>query len=115
MNPGWRRLGRRIAAERARKGFRTAAELADVAGLSDRTVEIIESGAHSGTPRPTTLARIEQALGWADGSCLRIVEGGRATNVPDAVLARVLAAWPHLTGEQRIKIARLAERYREHR
>jgi transcriptional regulator with XRE-family HTH domain len=110
-----RRLGRWIATERVRKGFATAGELAEASGLSDRTVEILEAGSHTGQPRDTTLAKIEQALGWEPGSADRILAGGQPTDVADPLLARVLAAWPHLTGEQQVRLAEAAERARRAR
>lgn len=110
MDGGWRRLGRRIQAERARKGYPTARALADAAGLSDRTIENIETGNHPGRPRNTTLSKIEQALGWQEGSCERIVHGGRPREVTDPLLAKVTAAWPRLTDDQKVALSRLAER-----
>jgi transcriptional regulator with XRE-family HTH domain len=107
---GWQRLGRRIKAERGRKGFATAADLARAAGVSVRTVEVIESGAHAGRPRETTLAKLEAALGWADGSAERVVQGGRPRDVADPLLERLLAAWPRLAGEDQARVAELVER-----
>lgn len=110
MTSGWQRLGRRIKAERGRKGFATAGALARAAGVSPRTVEVIESGAHSGQPRDTTLAKIEQALGWEPGSAQRIVEGGRPRDAADPLLERVIAAWPQLSGDEQVALAELVER-----
>jgi hypothetical protein len=78
--------------------------------VSVRTVEIIESGSHAGRPRETTLAKIEQALGWGPGSMERIVAGGRPRDMADPLLARVLAAWPYLSGEEQVRLVELAER-----
>lgn len=111
MTDGWARLGRRIQTERARLGYSSARALAAAAGLSPRTVEVIESGKHTGRPRPGTLAKLERALGWAEGSCERIVEGGRPRPAPDPLLERLLAAWPHLSGDQQAELVRLAEKH----
>lgn len=110
MITGWERLGRRIKAERARKGFRTARELAEAAGVSPRTVEIIESASHTGQPRETTLAKIELALGWQPGSAERIVEGGRPREATDPLLQRMISAWPQLSGDEQVYLTEIAER-----
>lgn len=107
---GWQRLGRRIKAERGRKGFATAADLARAAGVSVRTVETVESGTHSGRPRETTLAKIERALGWREGSAERVVAGGRPIDAADPLLERVIAAWPQLSGDEQVRVVELVER-----
>jgi transcriptional regulator with XRE-family HTH domain len=108
---GWERLGRRIKAERGRKGYSSVAALARAAGVSPRTVQAIESGSRSGRPREATLAKIERALGWQPGSAERIVEGGRPRQAADPMLERVLAAWPQLSSDQQARIAAQAERW----
>jgi transcriptional regulator with XRE-family HTH domain len=110
VSDGWQRLGRRVKAERGRRGYLTAGELAAAAGLSVRTVETIESGAHTGRPRETTLAKLERALGWQDGSVERILEGGRPRYVTDPLLERVVAVWPQLAGDDQIRVVGLVER-----
>lgn len=107
---GWTRLGRRIKAERGRKGYPTAAALADAAGLSVRTVEIIEAGSRPWRPRDTTQAKIERALGWQPGSVERIVNGGRPRQAADPLLQRVIAAWPQLSGDDQVQMTELVER-----
>lgn len=107
---GWARLGRRIRAERGRKGYPSAAALADATGLSVRTIQGIETGSRTSRPRDATLARIELALGWQPGSAERIVEGGRARESTDPLLERVIAAWPQLAGDDQVQLAELAER-----
>lgn len=105
---GWRRLGREIAAQRARYGW-TAAELAAYAGLSVRTIEIIEAGTHTGQPRRSTLTKIEQALDWADDDCERILGGGRPRLRSDPRLDRIRGAWRKLSGEQQATVVALVE------
>ena len=106
---GWERLGRRIRAERGRLGY-TVEVFAAETGLSPRTIRAIETGKHTGRPRESTLARIELALGWQAGSAERVVEGGRPRDVPDPLLARVIAGWPRLSGDDQARIAGLVER-----
>lgn len=107
---GWQRLGRRIKAERGRKGYPSVRALAEATGLSPRTIQTIESGSRTGRPRDTTLSKIELALGWQPGSADRIVEGGRPRAEADPLLARVVAAWPQLSGDNQVHLAELAER-----
>jgi hypothetical protein len=83
--------------------------LAVAAGLSKRTVESIETANRTSVPLGTTLAKLERALGWEDGSALRIVGGGHPRNAPDPLLERVINAWPQLTPEDQVQIAQQAE------
>lgn len=105
---GWQRLGREIAAQRARYGW-TAADLAAYAGLGVRTIEIIEAGTHAGQPRRSTLTKIEQALDWADEDCERILGGGRARVRSDPRLDRIRGAWRKLTAEQQATVVALVD------
>lgn len=87
----------------------TQTEFADEIGLSVRIVGALESG----TPRryqPETLHRVESALGWAHGSLVRVVEGGRPIVDVDPHFARIRDAWPRLPGEARAMLADLAGR-----
>ena len=105
---GWKRLGRTIVAERARRKW-DRGDLADATGLSVRLLDDIENGRRR-RYKDYTLAVMEAALGWEPGSCEQVVRGGRPTPVPDLVLARVQAAWPHLSDDARLMLAELAER-----
>lgn len=107
---GWLRLGRRIKRERGRKGYPSVRAFAAATGLSVRTINSIESGSSGSRPREATLARIEVALGWLPGSAERIVQGGRPRDAVDPLLARVIAAWPRLSGDGQVQLAELAER-----
>jgi transcriptional regulator with XRE-family HTH domain len=104
---GWRRLGNRVAAERARRRW-TVDELAEAAQLSRRTIRSIES-AERDRYRPTTLGKLEGALGWVDGSVDRIVEGRSPRREPDPLLARLLDGWPQLSADQQVVIVALVE------
>lgn len=108
---GWARLGRRIKAQRGKVGYATAGELARAAGVSRRTVEVIEAGTHTGQPRETTLGRLDVALGWVPGSSASVVEGGQPREAPlSPLLERVVTVWPLLPVEDQARLAELAER-----
>lgn len=111
MDSGWQRLGRAVKSARIRAGYARARDLAGAAHVGLRTVELLEAGTHPGQPRETTLARIEAALGWADGSALAIVGGGQPRGGEDPTFARLRAVWAELTPEQRAKLAQMAENY----
>lgn len=70
----WRRLSETIRAHRTRKGW-SQAELAQHAGISTKSALTAESGKPP-TRMPPSMARIAEALGWADGSIDRILDGG---------------------------------------
>jgi hypothetical protein len=89
----------------------TASDLAAAAGVGRRTVEILESATHTGYPRITTLSKIESALGWEPGSCERVREGREPVYLSDPAMARLRAAWPRLTRDQRESVAHLAQDY----
>lgn len=71
----WRRLGAAIARRRAQMGI-TQSQLANLAELNVNSVGHIESGGHA---RMTNLHRYDHALGWVEGSCVAILEGGEPT------------------------------------
>lgn len=62
---------------------------------------------------PATLAAVEVALGWAPGSCLRVVQGGRVHRLEDPLLARLVEMWPRLSRETHALLVELAERAHE--
>lgn len=101
------RLGRRIAAERARRRW-SVGDLARAAHLSPRTVEYLEAGERR-RYHVATLTKVETALGWAEGSITRIVEGAQPRPEPDALLAKVRDSWPLLATSERRVIATLVE------
>lgn len=69
----WSRLGRYLISRRVQLGYERQADLADAAGVALRTVGTIERGDRV---RATTLAKIEQALGWKPGSADAVLRGG---------------------------------------
>jgi len=110
MQTGWRRLGQRIRTARVRQGMASADQLARAARLSRRTVELLEAGTHPGQPRDATLAKVEHALGWADGAALDIVLGAnRPRRSRDPLTDRLLAAWPALTHDMQVTIVTVVE------
>lgn len=68
----WRRLGRAVHAERLRRGWSDTKEWAARVGRSTRVVLGLERGEPVGR---STLARVENALGWAPGRAWSILAG----------------------------------------
>lgn len=97
--PDWARLGRLVAAERARRGL-TVNQFADSAGVSPRTLQRIEAG-HEGPYRNATVSRLEDALGWRPGSTETVLAGGEPERTRDPQFERLAAMWPSLTTRQR--------------
>jgi hypothetical protein len=69
----WRRLADYVVARRVALGMRDRRALADATGITDRTLGKLENGERVS---PSTLAAIENELGWAPGSARRILAGG---------------------------------------
>ena len=84
MSREWARLARAIEAARDVMGL-TQVGLAERADISESTVQNLESGV-TRKRTPSTLPKVEQALGWAPGSGLAILAGGEPTpiNTPSA-------------------------------
>lgn len=57
-----------------------------------------------------TLAAIEAALGWAPGTCLRVVQGGRVRRDVDPLMVRLLDVWTTLSPDARAMLVAIAER-----
>lgn len=74
MTRDWERLARAIEAARDAKGL-TQVGLAEAAGISESTVQNLESGVER-RRTPSTLPKVEAALGWAPGSGLGVLAGG---------------------------------------
>jgi transcriptional regulator with XRE-family HTH domain len=104
---GWQRLGREIASERGRH-WRSRAAFARASGVSERVIDDIENGNRSNY-LDATLAAIEAALGWAPGSCLRIVQGGRVRREHDPLLVRLLDSWRLMSPDARELLVMMAE------
>jgi hypothetical protein len=69
----WRRLADYVVARRVELGMRERRALAAATGVTDRTLGKLENGHRVS---PSTLAVIENELGWLPGSCRRILAGG---------------------------------------
>lgn len=78
-------------------------------GISVRLLGQLEAG----EPRqydPTTVHRVESALGWAHGSFDRVVNGQPPIVDADPLFARIRDAWPRLPVEARRLLSELAGR-----
>jgi hypothetical protein len=69
----WQRLADYVVARRVELGMRDRRALAEVTGVTERTLGKLENGQRVS---PSTLAMVENRLGWAPGSCRRILAGG---------------------------------------
>lgn len=104
---GWVRLGRLVAAERARRGL-TVRELAQLGGIGVRTLQRIEAG-RAANARPVTLTRLEDILGWQTGSAQAVLDGGEPKRTRDPQLERLAVLWPALTPRQRRALVAFVE------
>lgn len=71
----WTRLGVKVREAREAQGL-SRKRLAEIAGVSEKSIQVAEEGR---TPRarwPQSLTLIESALGWVEGSMAHILEGG---------------------------------------
>jgi transcriptional regulator with XRE-family HTH domain len=69
----WRRLADYIVARRVELGMRDRRALAAATGITDRTLGKLENGQRVSA---STLAVLENELGWAPGSARRVLAGG---------------------------------------
>ncbi len=69
----WRRLADYVVARRVELGMRDRRSLAAATGVTDRTLGKLETGHRVSA---STLGVLENVLGWAPGSCRRILAGG---------------------------------------
>jgi transcriptional regulator with XRE-family HTH domain len=69
----WQRLGDYLVARRIALGMRDRRALAAITGISDRTLGKAENGRRVSA---STLGALDNHLGWAPGSCRRILAGG---------------------------------------
>jgi transcriptional regulator with XRE-family HTH domain len=69
----WRRLADYVVARRVGLGMRDRRALALATGITDRTLGKLENGQRVSS---STLAAIENELGWVPGSGRRVLEGG---------------------------------------
>jgi hypothetical protein len=68
-----RRLADYVVARRVELGMRDRRAFAEATGVTERTLGKLENGQRVS---PSTLAIVENRLGWAPGSCRRILAGG---------------------------------------
>lgn len=73
----WAQLATAVRAAREARGL-SQEKLADLAGVSEGSVQNLESGKPR-TRMPQTMAKIEPHLGWAAGSARAILDGGEPT------------------------------------
>jgi Helix-turn-helix len=69
----WKRLGDYVVARRIALGMRDRRALAAATGVTDRTLGKLENGKRVSA---STLGAVENHLGWAPGSCRRMLAGG---------------------------------------
>jgi hypothetical protein len=77
----WKRLADYVVARRVELGMRDRRALAAATGVTDRTLGKLENGHRVSA---STLGVIENQLGWAPGSCRRILAGGEPAIVAAA-------------------------------
>lgn len=70
----WARLGHALRAAREARGL-TQEDLADLAGVSGRSVQEAEAGTVPKKRMPYTIGRIASALGWPEGAVPAILDG----------------------------------------
>jgi transcriptional regulator with XRE-family HTH domain len=114
----WRRLADYVVARRVALGMRDRRALAAATGITERTLGKLENGHRVSA---STLGAIENWLGWAPGSCRRILAGGEPVEGPaplrdeetaDPTL-RHLASTPGLPPEVVRGLIALARNYRQ--
>lgn len=69
----WERLGDYVVARRTALGMRDRRAFSAATGITDRTLGKLENGRRVSA---STLGAVENHLGWAPGSCRRILTGG---------------------------------------
>lgn len=72
-HPDYARLDRAIEGRAAELGL-TFVQLAERAGISDVLLRNLRKG-RGNLPRPVNIRRLENALGWAPGSLVAVLEG----------------------------------------
>lgn len=73
MVENWERLGDYVVARRTALGMRDRRAFAAATGVTDRTLGKLENGSRVSA---STLGVVENHLGWAPGSCRRVLAGG---------------------------------------
>jgi len=72
----WQRLADYVVARRVELGMRDRRAFAEATGVTERTLGKLENGQRVS---PSTLGMVENRLGWAPGSCRRLLAGGEPT------------------------------------
>ncbi len=81
----WARLGDYVVASRIALGMRDRRALAAATGVTDRTLGKLENGRRVSA---STLGAVENQLGWAPGSCRRVLAGGEPVRPAAAVTSQ---------------------------
>jgi hypothetical protein len=89
----WRRLADYVVAGRVAQGMRDRRALSAATGVTERTLGKLENGQRVSA---STLGAIENQLGWAPGSCRRILAGGEPAPAGAATQGEQQAADPTL-------------------
>lgn len=113
----WRRLADYVVAGRVALGLRDRRALAAATGITERTLGKLENGHRVSA---STLGAIENQLGWAPGSCRRILAcgepaaGAAKTEGEDAdPTLQYLASTPGLPPEVVRGLIALAKNWRQ--
>lgn len=109
MAKDWKRAGNEIRMLRAGLGYKTLAEFAAKVGLSNETIGNIENGRRE-SYSPGIQVAIEEALGWAQGSFMAVVEGRQPTHKEDPLLDRLRRAWPNMDEQTKKVLVEIIER-----
>lgn len=70
----WARLGKALRTARAHRGL-TQQDLADLAGVSARSVSDAEGGTVPKARMPQSIDKIAAALGWPEGGVVAVLDG----------------------------------------
>lgn len=90
----WDELAEQVRARRASLGY-SIAQLSSVSRLSTSTLDNLEHNRKTSYD-PHTIAALEHALRWKQGSVERILKGMDPQPQLDPYLETLLAAWPNL-------------------
>lgn len=102
----WARLAQAVIRQRQRRAW-SQGDLARRSGVGVRTIGRLESGREPVGEQ--SLAAVEAALGWRDGSVLAVLKGGRPRPEVDDDLAAIHEAWPLLNARDRRTVRALAQ------
>jgi len=118
ISEDWDRLADYVVARRVELGMRDRRALAAATGVTDRTLGKLETGHRVSA---STLGVLDNVLGWAPGSCRRLLSGGEPSLVSappgsggyDDPTLRHLASTPGLPPEVVRGLIALARNWRE--